>query len=357
MCDLSGQYERLKPEIDREIEDVFKAADFVHGSKVKLFEQELAEKLSVRHIITTASGTDALMTALMCLGLAAGDEVIVPAFTFIATAEVVSLLGLKPRFVDVDYNTMCIDPAATAKAINAHTRAIIPVHLFGQNADIEALAQFGLPIIEDACQSINAGYTYHDGRQAKSGTMGLMGCTSFFPSKNLGCYGDGGAIFTNDDAIAEKARMIANHGMKVRYHHEMIGLNSRLDTLQAAVLRAKLPHLDDFIARRRAAARYYNQALKADKRFLLPHTAPYTEHTYHQYTLRATGEARDTVRQRLSDAGVPTAIYYPLPLHQQPVYHTDLTLPVAEQLSHEVLSLPMHTELTAEQLAYITNNI
>lgn len=358
MCDLRGQYERLRGEIDAEIDGVMRSADFVRGRRVADFEQALAREMGVEHVITTGSGTDALMLSLMALDLRPGDEVIVPAFTFVATAEVVKRLGMVPRFVDVLYDSMCIDPEAVRRAITPRTRAIVPVHLFGRNADMEALLSFGLPVVEDACQSIGALYKFSDGRRAMSGTMGTMGCTSFFPTKTLGCYGDGGAIFTHDAALADRLRMMANHGSRQRYHHEMVGINSRLDTLQAAVLMAKLPRLGQFIGRRWSVAAYYDKALSLDGRFLLPELLPVgTTNTFHQYTIRCVGEARDAVRERLRRAGVPTAVYYPVPLHLQPAYRTADRLPVSEQLAAEVLSLPMHTELDIEQLSHITHSI
>ena len=363
MVDLRGQYEKIKEAVDAGIREVIDSAQFVKGGKVKEFEEQLAQYLGVKHVIAVGNGTDALQIALMALGLKPGDEVITPTFTFIATAEVVALLGLTPVLVDVDYDTMCVTPEAIERAITSQTKAIVPVHLFGQNADMEGILavarKYGLYVVEDACQSIGAKYTFSDGRVAASGTMGNIGCTSFFPSKNLGCYGDGGALFTDDDELAQKIRVIANHGMEVRYHHDVVGVNSRLDSIQAAVLLAKLPHLDEYIAARQRAAEYYNRAFEEDKRLLTPVVGRGTTHAFHQYTLRCVGVNRDALREKLVEKGVPAMVYYPIPLHQQKAYrdvrYKEGDFPVAERLATEVLSLPMHTELSEEQLEYIVN--
>ena len=363
MVDLRGQYEKIKSAVDAGIQEVIDSTQFVKGGKVKEFEQQLAEYLGVKHVIAVGNGTDALQIALMALGLKPGDEVITPTFTFIATAEVVALLGLTPVVVDVDYDTMCVTPEAIERAITPRTKAIVPVHLFGQNADMEGILavakKHNLYVVEDACQSMGSRYTFSDGRVAASGTMGNVGCTSFFPSKNLGCYGDGGALFTDDDELAQRIRVIANHGMEVRYHHDMVGVNSRLDSIQAAVLLAKLPHLDEYIEARQRAAEYYNKAFEGDARFLIPKVGRGTTHAYHQYTLRCVGVDRDALREQLAAKGVPAMIYYPIPLHQQKAYQDPRykagDFPMAEQLAKEVLSLPMHTELDAEQLEYIVN--
>ena len=363
MVDLRGQYEKIKEAVDAGIREVIDSAQFVKGGKVKEFEEQLAQYLSVKHVIAVGNGTDALQIALMALGLKPGDEVITPTFTFIATAEVVALLGLTPVLVDVDYDSMCVTPEAIERAITSQTKAIVPVHLFGQNADMEGILavarKYGLYVVEDACQSIGAKYTFSDGRVATSGTMGNIGCTSFFPSKNLGCYGDGGALFTDDDELAQKIRVIANHGMEVRYHHDVVGVNSRLDSIQAAVLLAKLPHLDEYIAARQRAAEYYNKAFEEDKRLLTPVVGRGTTHAFHQYTLRCVGVNRDALREKLVEKGVPAMVYYPIPLHQQKAYrdvrYKEGDFPVAERLATEVLSLPMHTELSEEQLEYIVN--
>ena len=365
MVDLKGQYQKIKQDVDRGIQEVIDSTAFVKGGKVTEFQEALAAYQGVKHVIPTGNGTDALQIALMALGLKPGDEVITPTFTFIATAEVVALLGLTPVVVDVDYNTFNMDLKAVERAITPKTKAIVPVHLFGQNAPMEALLNLAhnhhLYVVEDACQSIGAGYTFSNGTQKKSGCMGHIGCTSFFPSKNLGCYGDGGAIFTDDDELAARMKAIANHGMVVRYHHDLSGVNSRLDSIQAAVLLAKLPHLDEYIVARRKAAAYYNNAFAGCDRILTPAQAPDTEHVYHQYTLRLPGSDRDQVQAKLKEQGIPAMIYYPVPLHLQKAYQDPRyrkgDFPVAERLSQEVLSLPMHTELDEEQLEYITANV
>lgn len=365
MVDLRGQYEKIKSAVDAGIQEVIDTTQFVKGGKVKEFEQQLAEYLGVKHVIAVGNGTDALQIALMALGLKSGDEVITPTFTFIATAEVVALLGLTPVLVDVDYDTMCVTAEAIECAITPKTKAIVPVHLFGQNADMEGILavakKHNLYVVEDACQSMGSRYTFSDGRVVASGTMGNIGCTSFFPSKNLGCYGDGGALFTNDDELAQKIRVIANHGMEVRYHHDVVGVNSRLDSIQAAVLLAKLPHLDEYIAARQCAAAYYNEVFKGDERLLIPAVGRGTTHAFHQYTLRCVGVNRDELREQLAAKGVPAMIYYPIPLHQQKAYQDARyragDFPIAERLAAEVLSLPMHTELSEEQLEYIVNSL
>lgn len=365
MVDLRSQYEKIKDAVDAGIQEVIDTTQFVKGGKVKEFEGQLAQYLGVKHVVAVGNGTDALQIALMALGLKPGDEVITPTFTFIATAEVVALLGLTPVVVDVDYDTMCVTPEAIERAITPKTKAIVPVHLFGQNADMEGIMavarKHNLFVVEDACQSMGSKYRFSDGREAASGTMGDIGCTSFFPSKNLGCYGDGGALFTNDDALANRIRVIANHGMEVRYHHDVVGVNSRLDSIQAAVLLAKLPHLDEYIAARQRAAEFYNEALKGDERLLTPVVGKGTTHAFHQYTLRCVGVDRDALREQLAAKGIPAMIYYPIPLHQQKAYQDERykagDFPVAERLAAEVLSLPMHTELDTEQLEYIVESL
>ena len=316
-------------------------------------------------MITVGNGTDALQIALMGLGLQRGDEVITPTFTFIATAEVVALLGLTPVVVDVDWETMNMSVESLKKAITPRTKAIVPVHLFGQCANMEEIISIArahnLYVVEDACQAIGAQYTFADGSTKQAGTIGDIGCTSFFPSKNLGCYGDGGAIFTNDDDLAARMRAIANHGMVVRYHHDMVGVNSRLDGIQAAILDAKLPHLDEYIASRRRAAAYYDKAFANNPHLLIPGHEPHSTHVYHQYTLRLIDVDRDNVKAQLQEAGIPAMVYYPVPLHLQKAYQDPRykagDFPVAERLASCVLSLPMHTELDDEQLAYITENV
>lgn len=365
MVDLQSQYLRIKQEIDAGIQDVIDSAAFVKGPKVTDFQHHLEAYTGARHVIPVGNGTDALQIALMGLGLRPGDEVITPTFTFIATAEVVALLGLTPVVVDVDWETMNMDIASVRRAITPRTKAIVPVHLFGQCADMEALMALAeehhLYVVEDACQAIGARYTFANGETRQAGTIGHIGCTSFFPSKNLGCYGDGGAIFTNDDELAAKMRAIANHGMVVRYHHDMIGVNSRLDSIQAAVLDAKLPHLDEYIAARQKAAACYDEAFKDCLALLVPGRQAHSTHVFHQYTLRVKGTDRDKLREGLAERGIPAMIYYPVPLHQQKAYldprYKDGDFPAAEKLAACVLSLPMHTELDNEQLEYITSSV
>ena len=365
MVDLQTQYQRIKADIDAGIQEVIDSAAFVKGQKVADFQAHLEAYTGAKHVINVGNGTDALQIALMGLGLQAGDEVITPTFTFIATAEVVALLGLTPVVVDVDWETMNMDLESVRRAITPRTKAIVPVHLFGQCANMEgilALAkEHDLYVVEDACQAIGAKYTFANGETKQAGTMGHIGCTSFFPSKNLGCYGDGGAIFTNDDELAARMRAIANHGMVVRYHHDLIGVNSRLDSIQAAVLDAKLPHLDEYIAARQKAAAYYDQAFANCEQLLIPGREAHSTHVFHQYTLRVVGADRDKLREGLAAKGIPAMIYYPVPLHQQKAYldprYKDGDFPVAERLAGCVLSLPMHTELDQEQLEYITSNV
>lgn len=362
MVDLQTQYQHIKEDIDRGIQSVIDSASFVKGPAVAAFQEHLEAYTGSRHVIPVGNGTDALQIALMGLGLQRGDEVITPTFTFIATAEVVALLGLTPVVVDVDWETMNISADAIRKAITPKTKAIVPVHLFGQCADMDSIMQIAkehhLYVVEDACQAIGARYTFADGRTCQAGTMGDVGCTSFFPSKNLGCYGDGGAIFTQDDELASRMRAIANHGMVVRYHHDRIGVNSRLDSIQAAVLDAKLPHLNAYVAARQRAAAYYDRAFTGNAHLLTPGHEPHSTHVFHQYTLRIVNADRDGVREELAAAGVPAMVYYPIPLHMQKAYqdarYKQGDFPVAERLSECVLSLPMHTELDDEQLAYIT---
>ena len=365
MVDLQRQYRKIKPEIDAAIQAVIDSAAFVKGAQVEQFARHLEAYTGAKHVIPVANGTEALQIALMALGLKPGDEVITPTFTFIATAEVVALLGLTPVVVDVDWGTMNMSVEAVRKAITKKTKAIVPVHLFGQCADIEPLLalarEHNLYVVEDSAQAIGARYTFSDGHTAQAGTMGNIGCTSFFPSKNLGCYGDGGAIFTNDDELAQKIRVIANHGMTIRYHHDLIGVNSRLDTIQAAILDTKLPHLDDYIAARQRAADYYNRAFAGCDKILVPERSKNSTHVFHQYTLRIVGADRDALREALTQAGVPAMIYYPIPLHLQKAYqdprYKQGDFPVAERLASCVLSLPMHTELDDEQLTFITEQV
>ena len=365
MVDLQTQYAHIKQDIDTGIQEVIDSAAFIRGPKVAAFQQHLEAYTGARHVIPVGNGTDALQIALMALGLQPGDEVITPTFTFIATAEVVALLGLTPVVVDVDWETMNIDVEAVRHAITPRTKAIVPVHLFGQCADMEPLMALArehhLFIVEDACQAIGAKYTFSNGETKQAGTMGDIGCTSFFPSKNLGCYGDGGAIFTNDDQLADHMRAIANHGCHIRYHHDEIGVNSRLDSIQAAILDAKLPHLEAYTAARQRAAAYYDKAFAGNDRLLIPGRQLHSTHVFHQYTLRVVGANRDQLREGLAERGIPAMVYYPVPLHQQVAYrdarYQGGDFPVAERLAQCVLSLPMHTELDEEQLNYITSNV
>ena len=362
MVDLKSQYLRIKPEIDGAIQGVIDSCQFVKGAEIKAFEQELAQYLNVKHVVACGNGTDALQVALMALGLKPGDEVITTDFTFIATVEVIALLGLKPVLADINPATFNIDIESVKRAITPRTKAIVPVHLFGQCADMEPLLQLaekhGLYVVEDTAQGLGAEYRFSDGTVRKAGTIGTIGCTSFFPSKNLGCYGDGGALFTNNDQLAEQIRCLTNHGMKVRYHHDMIGVNSRLDTIQAAILRVKLPHLDEYNCARRTAAEKYNAALSEMSDIETPATAAFTNHIFHQYTLKVKNGRRDALKRHLDEQGIPNMIYYPIPLHRQKAFEPYVTendsFPVSETICGEVLSLPMHTELDDEQIERIT---
>ena len=365
MVDLQTQYAAIKTDIDRGIQEVLDSAAFVKGPQVTRFAEHLQAYTGAKHVIPVGNGTDALQIALMALGLKEGDEVITPTFTFIATAEVVALLGLTPVVVDVDWETMNISVDAIRRAITPKTKAIVPVHLFGQCANMEAILQIAeehhLYVVEDACQAIGAEYTFSDGHRQQAGTMGEIGCTSFFPSKNLGCYGDGGALFTNDDALAAQIKAIANHGMVVRYHHELVGVNSRLDSIQAAILDAKLPHLNEYTAARQAAAAYYDRAFANHPKMLVPGREKASTHVFHQYTLRLIGADRDRLKEGLAERHIPGMVYYPIPLHLQKAYqdprYKQGDFPVAERLAACVLSLPMHTCLDEEQLQYITRSV
>ncbi len=365
MVDLKSQYEKIKTEVDAAIMQVIENTAFINGPEVKAFQAELEEYLKVKHVIPCANGTDALQIAMMALGLKPGDEVITANFTYVATAEVIALLGLTPVLVDVLPDTFDIDLAAVEKAITPKTKAIVPVHLFGQCADMEALMNLAkkhnLFVIEDTAQAIGADYTYSDGSKHKAGTMGTVGCTSFFPSKNLGCYGDGGAIYTNDDTLAKSIRMIANHGQSVQYYHDSIGVNSRLDSIQAAILRIKLRELDGYAKARNAAAAYYDKAFANHPKVKTPARAKNSTHVFHQYTLQLKGVDRAALKDYLASKDIPAMIYYPVPLHLQKAY-TDARykagdFPVTEQLCATVISLPMHTELDAETLKYITSEV
>ncbi|MGV3636132.1 MAG: DegT/DnrJ/EryC1/StrS family aminotransferase [Flavobacteriales bacterium] len=365
MVDLVGQYQRIKPEVDAALQRVIDSTAFINGPEVKEFEKELAAYLGVKHVIGCANGTDALQIAMMALDLKPGDEVITASFTFVATVEVVALLGIVPVFADVLPGTFNLDPADIKRKITPRTKAIVPVHLFGQTADMEAIMaiaqEHGLAVIEDNCQAVGSDYTFSDGTRKKSGTIGHVGTTSFFPSKNLGCYGDGGALFTNDDDLAKRLRRVCNHGSEVRYYHEVVGVNSRLDSLQAAILRIKLRRLDEYGAARNAAAAFYDKALGAIPGLRIPERSKSSTHVFHQYTLRVTDGRRDGLKQHLEAHGVPAMIYYPVSCHLQNAYKSDRcpegSLPVTEQLTREVLSLPMSTELDNEQLTHITDTV
>ena len=366
MVDLKGQYINIKSDVDNAIQSVIDRTQFIKGTDVKEFEQNLAEYLQVKHVISCANGTDALQIAMMALELKPGDEVIVPVFTYIATAEVIGLLGLVPVMVDVDPNTFCIDVAQVAVKITAKTKAIVPVHLFGQCANMEELMKVAvsnnLYVIEDTAQAIGANYTFKNGDVKSAGCLGDIGTTSFFPSKNLGCYGDGGAMFTNDDKLAEKIRMICNHGQKVQYVHDVIGVNSRLDTIQAAILNVKLARLREYEKARNVAAERYDNKLGEYNWLEIPERNSQSTHVFHQYTVKISGgkEIRDNLRKSMATKGIPTMIYYPIPLHLQKAFATeDLgvgSFPISEKLCDSVLSLPIHTEMTEEMLLYITDN-
>ncbi|CAG0907398.1 unnamed protein product [Cyprideis torosa] len=364
MVDLVSQYQHIQKEVDQAILDVARSSAYINGPEVKNFEKELAQYLGVKHVIACGNGTDALQVALMCLGLKPGDEVISTNFTFVATIEVIELLGLKSVLVDVDPDTFNIDVDQLEAAISPKTKAIIPVHLYGQCANMDAVLDIAkrhqLKVVEDTAQAIGAGFC-SDTLSGKAGTLGDIGATSFFPSKNLGCYGDGGAIFTNDDNLAHTMRGIVNHGMYERYYHDVVGINSRLDSMQAAILRIKLRHLDDYNQRRQAAAKYYNEAFQQIDALQTPQVADFSNHVYHQYTLRIKNGQRDALKERLDAASIPNAIYYPVPMHRQKAYlkpeYSDEQFPVSLLLADEVLSLPMHTELSEDQLSYICETI
>ena len=365
MVDLKSQYEKLAPEIDAAIKLVLKSASFIKGPDVMLFEEELAKFMGVRNVISCANGTDALQIAMMALNLKPGDEVITTNFTFVATVEVVALLGLKLVLVDPDPNTFNISAEAVSKAITPRTRAIVPVHLFGQCVDMEGIMklaeQHNIFVIEDAAQATGADYFFSDGPRKKAGTIGHIGTTSFFPSKNLGCYGDGGAIYTNDDGIAKKLRSITNHGMKVRYYHDDIGVNSRLDTLQAAILRVKLKYLPQYNEVRKSVADFYDGAFAGSPFITIPERKSYSSHIFHQYTLKVKNGKRDDLKKFLESVNIPSMIYYPVPLHVQKAYrylgYKESEFPVTTTLSGEVLSLPVHPDFEKEQLDYIVSNV
>ncbi len=365
MVDLIAQYEHIQSQIDQAVLNVVRSSQYINGPEVKAFRQELETYLGVKHVIPCANGTDALQIAMMGLGLKPGDEVITATFTFVATAEVIALLRLKPVLVDVDPHTFNIDPDAVRKAITPKTKAIVPVHLFGQAADMEAIMEIArthqLHVIEDNAQALGANYTFKDGSEKKTGTIGTIGTTSFFPSKNLGCYGDGGAIFTNDDALADEMRMVVNHGMKKRYYHDRIGVNSRLDSIQAAILRCKLPYLDQYAAARNAAAAFYDAAFADIPQLTTPARSSSSTHVFHQYTLKTKGIDRSALQAFLTKKGIPSMVYYPVALHMQLAYkdsrYPEGNFAITEELCESVLSLPMHTELKEEQLSLITESV
>ncbi len=378
MVDLKGQYEKIKEEVDNSIMDVVNSTAYINGPTVKSFQTDLENYLNVKHVIPCANGTDALQIAMMGLGLKPGDEVITVDFTFAATVEVIALLNLTPVLIDVDEKTYNIDIEALKKAITPKTKAIVPVHLFGHVSQMDEIMEIAkahnLYVIEDNAQAIGANYTFKDGRQQKAGTIGDVGATSFFPSKNLGCYGDGGAIFTNNDELAHTIRGIVNHGMYERYHHDVVGVNSRLDSIQASVLGVKLKYLDTYNAARQNAARQYNEALKVSEHIITPSTETHKKcdnsegicdtcdcHVFHQYTLRITNGKRDELANHLKELGIPFGIYYPIPLHLQKAYkderYNEGDFTVTNQLVKEVISLPMHTELDKDQIEYITAEV
>jgi len=373
MVDLKGQFDKIKDEVNASIQEVLETTAFINGPKVHQFQKNLEDYLGVKHVIPCANGTDALQIAMMGLGLKPGDEVITADFTFAATVEVIALLHLTPVLVDVNPDDFNISIEAIKKAITPKTKAIVPVHLFGKCADMEAIMaiakEHNLYVIEDNAQAIGANYTFKNGKKAKAGTIGHVASTSFFPSKNLGCYGDGGAIFTNDDALAHTIRGIVNHGMYIRYHHDVVGVNSRLDSMQAAVLDAKLPNLDAYNKARQLAAKKYNDAFKNEKNIITPIGNPECNgicdtcdcHVFHQYTLRVKGVDRDALATYLNENGIPCGVYYPIPLHKQKAYldsrYKEVDFVVTNQLVKDVISLPMHTELDDDQIEFITSKV
>ena len=365
MVDLKSQYEKIEEEIDKQVINVVKSTAYINGPEVKAFQAELENYLNVKHVVPCANGTDALQVAMMALDFEPGDEIITADFTYVATAEAIALLRLKPILVDVYPDTFDIDIEAIEKSITPKTKAIVPVHLFGQCANMEAILEIAnkhnLYVLEDTAQAIGSDYIYKDGTRQKAGTIGTVGCTSFFPSKNLGCYGDGGAIFTNDDALAAKLRKVVNHGQSVQYIHDEIGVNSRLDSIQATILRVKLRHLDDYNNARNSAAKKYDMAFVDHPQIITPVKAEYSTHVFHQYTLRVLGVDRNALRAHLTENGIPSGIYYPIPLHLQKAYEDPRykkgDFPVTEELCESVISLPMHTELDDEQIEFISSTV
>ena len=361
MADLVSQYQKIKPEIENAWKGVLETAAFINGPEVKAFSQELADYMGVKHVIPCANGTDALQAAFMALNLPKGSEVITPSFSYAALAEMILHLDLVPIFVEVDPNTFTIEPEVIEAHITPNTKAIAPVHLYGQCADMRSIMRIAnkhkLYVVEDTAQAIGAKFEIEDGRFQKAGTIGDIGTTSFFPSKNLGCYGDGGAIFTNDDSLAKELRMIVNHGQEKKYVHKRIGLNSRLDSLQAAVLRIKLRQLDEYAAARKKVAAHYAEAFKGHAHIQTPQAQNYSEHVYHQYTCKLCGVNRDELRTFLAEKGVPSMVYYPIPLHKQEAYRKDVDLTTTDTLTQIVISLPISTEMDQEQLDYISSNL
>ena len=365
MVDLIGQYEAIQHEVDHAIKSICSNAQFINGPAVSSFKEEMEAYLGVKHVIPCANGTDALQIALMALDLNPGDEVITPSFTYIATTEVIALLRLTPVFVEVDEDSFCMDIESLRRAITPKTKVIVPVHLYGQAANMEAIMQiaeeYGLKVVEDNAQAIGCNYTFSNGKRQKTMTIGHIGCTSFFPSKNLGCYGDGGAIATNDDELAAKMRMIANHGQSKRYYHDVVGCNSRLDTIQAAILSIKLRKLDEYNARRNKVADYYDTHLGVIEGIQVPRRNTYSDHVFHQYTMKLNGINRDELNQYLAEKGVPSMIYYPVPGHKQKMFdafqRSNEEMPTTDKLTACVLSLPIHTEFQEEQLKYICDTI
>ncbi len=365
MVDLKSQYDKIQQEIDTAVLDVIRSTQYINGSEVKKFREELAEYLGVNHVIPCANGTDALQVAMMALDLKPGDEIITTSFTFVATVEVIALLGLTPVLVDVLPDTYNIDPERVKRAITPKTKAIVPVHLFGQSVHMEPLMQLAkehnLYIIEDNAQALGADYIFDNGSRQKAGTLATVGCTSFFPSKNLGCYGDGGAIFTHDDELAKKLSITVNHGMETRYYHDVVGVNSRLDSIQAAVLRIKLRNLPQYAQARIDAANYYDAAFASHPRITTPARSKFSTHVFHQYTLVIKDLNQFELQKYMGEKGIPAMIYYPVPMHMQKAYqdprYKEGDFPVTERLSKSVISLPMHTELDEQQLEYITKNL
>jgi UDP-2-acetamido-2-deoxy-ribo-hexuluronate aminotransferase len=365
MVDTQTQYQKIKSEVDRAIKEVIDSSAFINGKIVQEFALNLARYLDAKYLIPCANGTDALQVAMMGLDLQPGDEVITPSFTYIATTEVIALLKLTPVFVEVDAQTFCIDPMAIRNAVTSKTKAIVPVHLYGQAAPMEEIMdiarEFNLYVIEDNAQAIGCDFIFRNGIRKKTGTIGTIGTTSFYPSKNLGAYGDGGALYTNDDALAVKLKMIANHGQSKRYYHDVVGCNSRLDSIQAAILNEKLKHLDEYCEARREAAKFYDNAFAGCAKIKTPSRASYSNHVFHQYTLILEGVDRDELHKYLTEQKIPSMIYYPVPAHQQKMFaqynSSSLNMPVTDWLTHRVISLPMHTELDEEQLTYISSKV